>query len=329
MPIFDRAIYLGIDLAAAEEKGRELTFKRKREEVAYRVFSAYLEIQKSRALLSAAEQAVAAGREHQRLAAVREEAGTGLKSDELRARTYTAELEQQQITARNNLTLARLRLANIIGAGPDETIDIREDLGPLPFTMDIKEVQRQAQINRQDLKELAAKVEKSEIGVQLARSAYLPTLHGMASYQMNDRGIPFGRNNDSWTVGATLRWELFDGLRRKDERGKAEANRNAMLEYQEDSRKEVIFQVEETFLRREEAGLRLDVARQSVQDVEEAVRLVSKRYENSITTFVDLMDAQTALNRTRAQLIVNESNYAQATAQTYLAAGAFLKEVLQ
>ena len=82
-------------------------------------------------------------------------------------------------------------------------------------------------------------------------------------------------------------------------------------------------------MRREEAGKRLEVARHSVRDGEEVVRLISRRYENSLATFVDLLDAQTALNRARAQLISNESDYARATARLYHATGTFLKEVLQ
>jgi outer membrane protein TolC len=94
--------------------------------------------------------------------------------------------------------------------------------------------------------------------------------------------------------------EMFDGLRRRSEKGKAEALRNAAAEYLENYRKEIAVQVEESRLRREETGKRLEVTRHSVRDSEEVVRLISRRYENSLATFVDLLDAQTALNRARA-----------------------------
>ena len=54
-----------------------------------------------------AQQAVAEASEHVRLAGVRNVSGLGLKSDELRARTYLAEMEQQSISAKNGLFLAR------------------------------------------------------------------------------------------------------------------------------------------------------------------------------------------------------------------------------
>jgi outer membrane protein TolC len=181
--------------------------------------------------------------------------------------------------------------------------------------------------NRPDLKEMEAGVDKANVGMKMARNAYLPTIYGSATYQMNDRDIPFGRDNDSWMLGANLRWELFDGLRRRSETAKAQLMKNSAFEYLENYRKEIALQVEEGILRREEAVKRLEVARHALVDAEESVRLISRRFENSLMTMVELMDAQTALNRARAQLVENESSYALATARLFHAAGIFLKEV--
>jgi outer membrane protein TolC len=238
-------------------------------------------------------------------------------------------MEQQNITASNNMALARLRLAQLVGGEPGESVDIGENLVPLPLAMGKEELQRLAWESRQELKELATEVAKAAVGVRQARGAYLPILYGTAAYQMNDRDVPFGRDNDGWEVGASLRWELFDGLRRSHEQGKAEAQRNAAAEYLENFRKEVALQVEESQLRRTEAQKRLEVARHAVDDAAEVVRLLSRRFENSLATFAELLDAQTALNSARAHLIENESDYAQATARIYFATGTFLKEVLQ
>ena len=82
-------------------------------------------------------------------------------------------------------------------------------------------------------------------------------------------------------------------------------------------------------LRRDEAAKRLAIAQGAVSQAEEGVRLIGKRFENSISTMVELIDAQSALNRARANLIEGESNYALANGSVYHAAGTFLKEVLK
>lgn len=328
-PLFDLSIARGAELAEKDDAGRGFALEGRRQETALSVYSACLEVQRSKAFVGVAAQAVAGAREHERLARVRNEAGVGLKSDELRARTYLAEMEQQSISAQNAWMLATLRLAQVTGGKPGESLEISEELRALPVTLGSDDLARLALENRQDLKVLGTAVDKADAGVRMARQAYFPTVYATAAYQMNDRDIPFGRDNDGWMAGVNLRWELFDGMRRHNELGKARAMKNAADEYRENNRNEVLFQVTEHSLRRDEAAQRLAVARQALLDAEEGVRLIGKRFENSLATMVDLLDAETALNRSRALLVENESDYALATARLYFAAGILMKEVMQ
>ena len=144
---------------------------------------------------------------------------------------------------------------------------------------------------------------------------------------MNDRDIPFGRDNDAWVVGATLRWELFDGGVRRSERERARALMEAAQEHLREQKNETALQISESYLRREEIGKRLDVAMHAQLEAEEGVRLVKKRYENSISLLVELLDAQTALNRARTDVASLEADYAAAWARLQYAAGTLLKEI--
>jgi outer membrane protein TolC len=326
-PIFDPGISYGTALAEKEAEEQGLAFDRRREDVAFAVFTSYLEVQRARAMLSATEEAVRDAKEHRRLARVRNANGMGLKSDELRAGTFLAEMEQQHITARNNVVLAGMRLALAAGGRAGESLDIAEPLSPLPLGSE--DFTTLALENRKDLKEAEKAAEKARVGVKMAGSAFLPTLYGSAGYQMNDRDVPFSRDNDSWIAGANLRWELFDGLRRFDERARARSLESSAREYLEYQQREVVFQAKESLLRREEAEKRLALARASLRDAEEGVRLVAKRFANSLATLVDVLDAQTALNRARASMVENETGYALATARVWYNAGIFLREVMK
>ena len=182
---------------------------------------------------------------------------------------------------------------------------------------------------RHDLQEVSVAVEKADLGVKMANSAWWPRAFATASYELNARDLPFTNDNDAWMVGAGLRWELFDGLRRIDRKDSASAHRDAAAQQLERYKKEVSFEVIESMLRRDEAAKRLAVAQGAVSQAEEGVRLIGKRFENSISPMVELIDAQTALNRSRANLIEGESNYALANGNVYHATGTFLKEVLK
>lgn len=329
-PLFDFSIGSGVDVAVGEEKARGSALARRREEVAFHVFTAYFNVLQARAHLRVAEQAVADAREHKRVAAVRSETGIGLKADELRARTFYAERELALVTAENDVRLAQLRLARAVGRGPGSSADAREEIVFAPGgAADRDELVRRALETRADLQEASSLVAKAESGMRVARSAYLPTVYGTASYQMNDRDVPFGRDNDAWMAGAVLRWELFDGLRRRHDAEKARVEKEAAGELLAERREEVALEVEESYLRRAEAEKRLQVARHALLDAEEDVRLVTKRFENSIATIVDMLDAQTALDTSRKNLADAEIASSLATARLYHAAGIFAQEVMK
>lgn len=328
-PIFDPGLFLGTDMLAKDAEGQSLVLQQRREDIAFAVYSAYLEGQKSQAMLVAAEQSVRDAEEHYRLARVRNETGMGLKSDELRAGTFLAEMEQQQITARNNVVLAGMRLGLVTGAAAEESLGISESLSGRALGGEKEKYVALALANRKDLRELAIAAEKAQVGVKLAGSAFLPTLYGTAGYQMNDRDLPFGRDNDSWVAGVNLRWELFDGFRRCGERARARSLENSARETLTYRQREVAVQVRENLLRLDEAEKRRSVARSALADAEESARLVSKRFANSLATLVDVFDAQSAVNRARAAVVETDAGFALATARVWYSAGIFLQEVMK
>lgn len=310
------------------EKGAQ-ALEAARQEAAFQVFRLYLEVQKSDARLKAADKAIADARENMRLATVRTAAGVGLRSDELRARTHQSQVEQQSITARNNLILTKMQLATLIGLAEDQAFDI--SLLPDRVTIPLldENLIRAALENRIDMKQSRSDIEKSAVAVRLSRSGYFPTVGAFAAYQLNGRETPFSTDNDAWIAGLNLRWQLFEGFRSNHVRNLAIADRSAAIEILESKSREVRYQLKESYLRRDEAGKQLEVARHALLDAEEAVRLITKRFENSLATMVELLDAQTALNQTRVNLLETEASYALAGGRVYYAAGIFLKEMLK
>lgn len=328
-PLLDFTISTGTDLAAKEAESAELALEANRETVGYRVYLAFLAVRRARAFNDIAGQAVANAREHRRLAQVREKDGVGLKSDQLRAATALAEAEQRLISAHNDLLLARLRLNLAVGGRQGEALDIEGAAELAEPALSRGDLVEQAQRSRPELNLARKGVEKGDLAVRLARDAYLPTVYAGASYQVNDRDLPLGADHDSWNVGVNLRWELFDGSRRSHLVQQAELSRQATAELFENERREVALQVTESALRRQEASLKLESARGAVLAAEEGRRLVTLRFQNGLSSMVELMDADSALNRARANLVEVENGYLGSTGELYYQAGQFLKEVMR
>lgn len=325
-PLLDPGVSTGVQLAAKDAEAASLSLLKSREQVAYRVYLAYLEVRKARAYREIADQALADAGEHGRLAGVREKDGLGLKSDRLRAQTALSEAEQRLVTVRNDLLLARLRLNLVLGGPAEGTVDIGEipELREPPA-----DLAALAQSSRPELKVAEKAVEKGDLLVRQARNAYLPTVYANAGYQVNDRDLPLGFDNDSWHVGVNLRWELFDGGSRSHGRQKAELSRKAAAELLDDERRDVALGITESALRRQEAALRLASARAALEAAGEGARLTTLRFRNGLSSMVELMDAESVLNRSRANLVEVENALLASTGELYYQAGLFLKEVMR
>ncbi len=328
-PLFVPSLSPLKELAVKDAQKSGLELEAAREGIAFQVFQTYLEVQKADARLKAADKAVADARENMRLATVRTASGVGLKSDELRSRTHFSTIEQQHISTGNSLTLARMRLALLIGLPDDSTLEITGFSDPVAVPAMSDRAINTALENRTEVKLAHTDLEKSAAARKLARSEYLPTVGAFASYQLNAKDAPFTADNDAWSAGVSLKWNLFDGFRRYSEQKRALSNQSAAREMLESSTRDVKYQLKESYIRRDEADKRREVAGHSVQDAEETVRLLAKRYENSLATMVELLDAQTALNQARSDLVEAEAEYAVAGGRVHYMTGTFVKEMLK
>lgn len=326
-PLLAPGAWAGSAVARYGAERQEAVAEVVRQQVAFQVFQQFLEVHKAKAQLTAADKALDEARESARQAGVRTAAGLGLKSDELRAATHLAAMEQQKISAANNLILARMQLALATGGQPGDELDAGEPL-QLKMPQDRDRLVSTAQQDRRDLRAAELGKEQADATVLQARSGFLPTVGAFGSWQMNDSSTPFGHEHDAWAVGVTLRWNLFDGFRTWHGDGQARASRSAAAEQVQQARKEISYQVHEAWLRRHEAEKRLQVATAALQSAEETVRLLSKRFDNALASMLELLDAQSALNQARANLVESESNLSLATGRLYHSAGTFLKEVL-
>jgi outer membrane protein TolC len=328
-PLFMPSLAPMKELAVKDAEKSALQLEGARQNIAFQVFHTYLEVQKADAQLKASDKAVVDARENMRLATVRTSSGVGLKSDELRSRTHLSMVEQQLITAQNNLTLARMKLAMLIGLPTENTFEVSTLLDTVSVPAMNDQSSSEAILNRVEIKQSHVDLEKSDAALRLARSEYLPTVGAFASYQMNAKDAPFTSDNDAWMAGVSLKWNIFDGFRRYSERKRALSGQSAARELLESATRDVQYQLKESYIRRDEAGKRLEVARNALVDAEETVRLLGRRYENSLATMVELLDAQTALNQVRVSLVDAEAGYALAGGRVFYMTGTFVKEMLK
>lgn len=297
-PLWSRRASLGVEIARAEEGAVGHERERRREEVAHRVLQAWLGAMAAEAYLETALRAEEDAAEHLRLAGVAEGAGTGLASDRLRAEVALAEARRMRLAVENDLEIARRGLGLAIGR--EEAVAPASDRQARPAP-DLEALLATA-ATRRDLQAVAARVAGARLSAEAARAARLPEIGLTGALQANDPDYPLGTSGTSYLVGVGLTWNLFDGRRSQAAQEQAAAGARQAESYLAALTKEARFRVREAWLRWKEAGAAIAIAEGALAAAEEGVRLVRVRYENGLAPMVALLDAQSAVNRARADV---------------------------
>jgi outer membrane protein TolC len=321
--LYDPAVDFGLRRAHTVSAAAAAGAAWSAEEAAFAALQAYLDVQQAAAALAWVETSRKEAAEIARLAGERRQAGIGLKADELRANVQLTEAQRRELAARNDLTLARRRLALAIGR-PGGEIDIAAPLDELSFPTDTATTVSE----RADLKALALQVDAAGLAVSQHRAEWLPHLGLTASYAWHDEDRPFGSAAEAWAVGAGLNWELFDGLRRGAATAKATAEQQATAARLDEARREREFRLGEARLRADEARLQRESARQAVAAADESRRLMQQRFEAGLLDLADLLAAQSALDRARFDAVGAESQLLLALGNIHFQAGRFLQAFL-
>ncbi len=323
-PLFAPKAYLGYRMAGREVEARGLEAARTKEETVHRVLSAYLDALTAKEFVRVTEQGVSDAREHLRVAEALERDGMGLASDVLRARVFLARAESGLVTAGSRLDLARTALGLAMGEKPGTRVDPAGPVPPLPEPGSLDARIAAVETTRTDLKAFSARIANTETNVTYERSAYLPAVGATGAWQADARDGPFAPDNRTWKVGVGLTWTLFDGLRREAAVGKAVEERARAKAQYRGAGDLAAFEVTRAYLSVEEAGRRAAIARASLEAAEEGMRLVGKRYENQRARMIDVLDAQSALDAARADLVAAENDVLASRAALELASGTLL-----
>lgn len=327
-PLFAPRAWLGSRMAAREAEAAGMDAERTKEETVHRVLSAYLDALTAKEFVGVAEKSVSDAREHLRIAEAHEKAGTGLVSESLRARVFLARAESGLVAARSRLALARTALGLAMGEERGTRVDAADPLPPLPDPGSLESRIAAVGANRLDLRAFSARVANAESNVTLERSGYLPAVGAMGAWQIDSREGPFSPDNRTWKVGVGLSWTLFDGLRREAAVGKAAEERGkAKAEYR-GAGDQAAFEVTRAYLSVDEATRRAEIARAALAAAEEGSRLVKARHENQRARMIDLLDAQSALDAARADLVASENDVRRARADLEYASGTLLSWAL-
>lgn len=244
------------------------------------------------------------------------EAGMTTRADVLSLEVFLAEAKQQQIAAKRDEEIAAAALNEALGL--DQSTP-RAASTPLvraaPPSGVLEDYLARAAENRPDLDQARLVSSLAEARTAQAKSALLPQVVAQGLLEA-DRGRFVDQAGGNWLLGATLKWDVWNGGRN---RARLKASRfqeaeSSALSRQAASRAELA--VRQAWAEWRSAAEQLEVAESAVDSAEEGLRIVKNRYDAGLENVTTLVGAETALSSARFRQLA--ALYRQRTARAAL-----------
>ena len=294
--------YIGRAQAKLAKEASVQDRERARQETVYNVIKAYYGLMVAKEYNRVAVQSLETSEANVKLADARYRAGAVLQSDLLRAKVQLAEVKEMMTRSENGIRLAQAALNFAMGVPQGTEYDIAGSLAAQALKGDVTAALSEAAARRPDLIAMDLNRQNAEKSISQARTDYLPSLNLMGQVDWNSDRVA-GGDAKSWAVMAVLQWNLFDGLVTRSKVKEAVATSSRMKSLEEQTQAAVELQARQAFYNVTASLDRIAASASSVQEAEEGLRIVQKRYETGMTPFVDVLGAESALIRARTNAL--------------------------
>jgi len=298
---------------ASLEKSANANLTRAESDLMLQVKQAFYNYVQDVRLVVVNEQNLRNAQSHEELAAARLNTGLGLPSDVVRAQTAVADAILNLNLAQNAASVGRVNLAQLMGIDPRTPVQVAETDELSVSANNVDELVAQGLWQRPDVVAAQQIVQAGKYAVTVAKTSNAPAI--AANLSWIERGTSIDADQSFVEVGVALQFTPFDsGLtagRVKQARGNLQTAQSLL----DSTRLQVISDVSQAYLNLKTAEQRVVTANAEVSNAEENERLAQGRYKSGLGTFLDILDAQTALvtansNRINAQSAVNQARAA-------------------
>ena len=274
------------------------------------VEKSYYELYSARSEVKAAEADVEDTGKSLDAARQKLEVGLVSKLDELQAQsTYQDSLYQLE-SAKGDVKSARAGLAEALGLSADADYDIAEPSGELPTDVSAEDVSgliEDGLKNRPDIAALRAQLRAKEAAIDVAGSAYYPSLNlgGSANRLWYSYREDPELYDDSYmyTGYLSINWDIFTGFSDREKKLAAEADAAQSREILAAAEISASADVWTKYYAFNTAVGKYKFATAFFETSQESYNLALESYNAGLKSILDLLQSQSSLSSARSQLI--------------------------
>jgi len=271
--------------------GQEL--RSKQQEVAEDVKKEYYNILKSESSLAAEKEKILFLTELYELVNKYVSVGRALESESLDVKARLGKAEYEQFKLGNEMATEKEKLNKLLGRDINTEFTVTPVSGAQPMTINPKEAGDVALEQRPEVNAAKLNIEYAENEVDLKKSKYIPEVGVQLQYTAN-LDIELLPENTS-SVALFAKWDFFDwGERQAEiaEKRKAVIQAKNLLD---ESRSQVLIDVNTKIRKLEEAAAMIDVAELEQAAAKERLRVTMNKYKVDSAILQEVLEAESSL----------------------------------
>jgi outer membrane protein TolC len=277
----------------------QLSFDQREQKLADEVRQSYYQVLQSQLQYESQQSLVKYLEELLQLTDRRFRQQTALAADRLSAKAEVAKAIYQLTTIEDTLADRKEALNHLLGRSVQTEFSVEPVPSALPEQEDLSAARASALEHRPEIKLAANRIRQAELATRSEKTHYIPDVSIQASY-FSPANINFLPQNIG-SIGALLTWQPWDwGEKRHRVRQAALAEKQAGLSA-EDTREQILLEVNSNFRHLREARSHLAVA-EAIRDAEaEKMRNQREAYSQQSILLSDLLKQQSSLADAESQ----------------------------
>ena len=300
MPVYNGGkIKYGIESAKFLEQAVKLDAENDRGEVLLNVINACINLYKAHQAIELFKENLTQSQQRVKDLSNLEKNGLLARNDLLKAELQSSNIELNLLDAESNYKLACVNM-NIMMGLPEQTILIPDKSGlALPTEIKTLEAYEQdATQNRKDISALSFRKKSADIGVKSVKSEKYPSISFTGGYIAAD--IPkFLSVYNAVNVGVSVKYNIASLWKNKSKVQQAEARVKQLTLNEEMLSDNIRLQINQAYQAYLVSVKKIEVYEKAVTQATENFRITKNKYDNSLATTTELLDADVALLQTR------------------------------
>lgn len=281
--------------ARAMSRVKRYSQQRQEEYLRFKIKKAYMQIALAYKNKQMMDQVVAMAQSFADRAKAMHDEGLIQTADLLEAKNYLLKTQTQKQEAESGVANSCDQLSLLMGQTIGEVYSVDE------IEVKVPDILASQWGDRSDIRAFEAGITAAQNNVRANKMTFLPRINAFGSYQFNDNHFAqFDAN--SYLVGITLSWKLFGGMQRIHNVRTARLNVEKMRSKLHETEQQA--QVDYNQALRAYSDLNKEVMQVTsmVNQMEEAWRIQSDRYEQGLAPTSDLLRVQSQLAQQRLAL---------------------------